>query len=330
MASYILRRLLYMVFTLWLLSVVAFILIQLPPGDYLTIYISGLQQQGDMANTETLESLRARYGLDRSPVEQYLRWFVRFIQGDMGQSFEHNRAVVDLLRDRVPSTVMLSLVTLAFTYAVAVPIGIYVATHQYTLGDYIFSVIGFIGLGTPGFMLALILMYFFFKYLGISVGGLFSPQYAAAPWSLARAWDLFRHLWIPILVSGLAGTAGLIRVMRGTLLDELGKQYVITARAKGVPEGRLLFKYPVRLAITPIVSTIGWQLPNILSGQTIIAVVLSLPTVGPLLLRALLAQDMFVAGSVVMVLGILTLIGTLLSDILLVIVDPRIRFERKA
>ena len=330
MTAYILRRLLYMLFTFWVLSVVAFVIIQLPPGDYLTTMVAAMQQQGDLASTETLEALRVQYGLDRSAVEQYILWFTNFVRGDMGQSFEWRQPVARLMAERLPYTVMLSLFTLLLTYAIAVPIGIYVATHQYGIGDYIMSVVGFIGLATPNFMIALVLMYLFFKYLGVSVGGLFSPEYALAPWSLPKVWDMFQHLWIPILVTGLSGTAGLIRVMRGTLLDELSKQYVITARAKGVPEGRLLFKYPVRVAINPIVSTIGWQLPNILSGQTITAVVLSLPTVGPLLLRSLLYQDMFMAGSIVMLLGVLTLLGTLLSDILLVVVDPRISFERKA
>ena len=208
------------------------------------------------------------------------------------------------------------------------PIGVYVATHQYGLSDYLFTALGFIGLSTPNFMLALILMYTFFKYFGISAGGFFSREYAVAPWSLAKVWDLIQHLWVPVIVLGTAGTAGIIRVMRGVLLDELGKQYVITARAKGVSERRALFKYPVRVAINPIVSTIGWNLPEIVSGGTITAIVLSLPTLGPILFNALRVQDFYLAASILMVLGILTVFGTLLSDILLVIVDPRIRMER--
>ncbi len=331
MLGYIVRRLLYMLFTIWLLSIMVFVIIQLPPGDFLTSYIAAIQAQGTAVDHSTAEALRVQYGLDGSLVEQYIRWFGKFIQGDMGRSFAWQwRPVTDLLRERLPYSVMLSLFTLIFTYAVAIPIGIYTATHQYSLGDYVFSVIGFIGLATPNFMLALILMYAFFRYFGISVGGLFSPEYVNAPWSVAKVWDLFQHLWIPIIVIGMSGTAGLIRVMRGTLLDELSKQYVITARAKGVPEGVLLFRYPVRVALNPIISTIGWQLPRIVSGETITAIVLALPTTGPLLFNALLSQDMFMSGSIVMLLGILTLIGTLISDILLVIVDPRIRFERKA
>jgi len=330
MAGYIARRLLYMIFTIWMLSIVVFIIIQLPPGDFLTSYIAAIQAQGTAVDSSAAEALRVQYGLDGSLLEQYFKWFTKFIQGDMGRSFAWQwRPVTDLLRERLPYSIMLSLFALLFTYVVAVPIGIYAATHQYSLGDYVFSVIGFIGLATPNFMLALILLYAFFRYFGISVGGLFSPDFVSAPWSLAKLWDLFKHLWIPIIVIGMSGTAGLIRVMRGTLLDELSKQYVVTARAKGVPEGTLLFRYPVRVALNPIVSAIGWQLPRIVSGETITAIVLALPTTGPLLFNALLSQDMFMSGSIVMLLGILTLVGTLLSDILLVIVDPRIRFERK-
>lgn len=247
----------------------------------------------------------------------------------MGQSFDWNQPVINLVKERLPFTVLLSVFSLIFVCALALPVGIYVATNQYSFGDYFFSIVGFAGLATPDFMLALVLMFTFFKYFGLSVGGLFSSEYALAPWSLAKIWDLLQHLWFPIVVIGTAGTAGIIRVMRGILLDELGKQYVITARAKGSPEGRLLFKYPVRVAINPIVSTIGWQLPRIVSGATITAIVLSLPTIGPVLYGSLISQDMFMAGSFLMVLSGLTLIGTLLSDILLVVVDPRIRFERR-
>lgn len=329
MIGYIVQRLIYAVVTFWFLSIVVFIIIQLPPGDFLTSYVARLEQEGDIIDEAEIEALKREYGLDATPVEKYVRWFGRFLQGEMGRSFEWNQPVGRLLRERLPYTILLSLITLFFTYVVAVPIGIYVATRQYGFSDYLFSVLGFAGLATPNFMLALILMFLFFKYFGISVGGLFSSEYALAPWSLGKIWDLFTHLWVPIIVIGTAGTAGIIRVMRGTLLDELGKQYVITARAKGVGEGKLLFRYPVRLAINPIVSTVGWQLPGIVSGETIVAIVLSLPTTGPLLFMALINQDMFLAGSIVMFLGILTLIGTFLSDILLIVVDPRIRFEGK-
>ena len=330
MIGYIAQRLLYAVVTFLFLSVVVFIIIQLPPGDFLTSYVARLEQEGSIIDEAEIEALKRDYGLEATPIEQYFRWFGRFVQGEMGRSFEWNQPVERLLKERLPYTILLSLITLFFTYVVAVPIGIYVATNQYGITDYLFSVLGFAGLATPNFMLALILMFLFFKYFGLSVGGLFSSEYALAPWSLGKVWDLFSHLWVPIIVIGTAGTAGIIRVMRGTLLDELNKQYVITARAKGVAEGKLLFRYPVRMAINPIVSTVGWQLPRIVSGETIVAIVLSLPTTGPLLFKALISQDMFLAGSIVMFLGILTLIGTFLSDILLIVVDPRIRFEGKA
>ena len=329
MTEYIIRRLLYTFVTFWILTVVVFAIIQLPPGDFLTSYIAALEAQGALVNRADIDALRVQYGLDAGPVEQYLRWLGRFLQGDMGRSFEWKRPVIEMLAERLPYTVMISMMTLLITYLVAIPLGIYAATHQYSFGDYLFTFVGFAGLATPNFLLALILMFLFFKYFGISVGGLFSQEYALAPWSMAKVWDMIQHLWVPTLVIGTAGTAGIMRVMRATLLDELGKQYVITARARGVGERHLLFKYPVRLAINPIVSTIGWQLPNIISGETVVAVVLSLPTTGPLLFRALLSQDMFMAGSIVMMLGILTLIGTMMSDILLIIVDPRIRYERR-
>jgi peptide/nickel transport system permease protein len=312
------------------LSFVVFTIIQLPPGDYLTTYISAQQAQGNSLDDAAIVALRRQYGLDGPFTYQYWKWITNFLQGDMGRSFEWNQPVNVLLAERLPLTIILSVSTLFLTYLIAIPIGVYSALKQYSLGDYIFSTIGFIGLAIPNFMLALILMYVFFKYLGLSVGGLFSNEYALAPWSLGKVGDLINHLWIPMIVIGMAGTAGLIRVMRGSLLDELGKQYVVTARAKGVRERRLIFRYPVRIAINPIISTIGWQLPHIVSGETIVAIVLSLPTTGPLLFRALLAQDMYLAGSIVLLLGVLTLIGTFISDVLLLVVDPRISFEKKA
>lgn len=322
------RRLSYMVFTFFLLSILVFIIIELPPGDFVTRYVVTRQAGGDVVDQSEIDALRKNYALDKSLVEQYFRWFSKFLQGDMGQSFEWRRPVIDLLNERLPFTLLVSISSLIFTYSVAIPIGIYVATHQYSLGDYLLSVVGFVGLATPSFMLALILMFLFYRYFGISVGGLFSSEYALAPWSLAKVWDLFQHLWIPVIIVGTASTAGLIRVMRGSLLDELGKQYVMTARAKGLSEGKLLLKYPVRIALNPILSSIGWELPRIISGETITAIVLNLPTTGPIIFRALLSQDMYLAGATVMVLGGLTLCGTLLSDILLVLVDPRIRIER--
>ena len=329
MLSYVIRRFFYMIVILLLVSIVAFIIIQLPPGDYLNSYIMSLQQSGQTVSEAQIAALRKQYGLDLPIYFQYFKWIWKMLYGDFGKSFEWNQPVTKLIGERLPLTVMLSLFTLIFTYIVAIPIGIYSATHQYSIGDYSFTVIGFAGLAIPNFLLALILMFIFYKYLGINVGGLFSPEYVEAAWSLAKFRDMLNHLWIPIIVIGTAGTAGLIRVMRGCLLDELKKQYVITARAKGVSERILLFKYPVKVAINPIISTIGWALPAIVSGETITAIVLSLPTTGPLLYRALMSQDMYLAGSTVMLLTFLTVIGTFISDILLVWIDPRIRYEKK-
>jgi len=329
MLFYIFRRFLYMVVILLVVSVVAFIIIQLPLGDYLTSYLMKLQATGQTANKAEIASLKKQYGLDLPIYQQYFRWMWKMFHGNFGKSFQWNKPVTDLIGERLPLTIMISLFTLVFTYAVAIPIGIYSATHQYSVGDYAFTVIGFAGLATPNFLLALILMFMFYKYFGLSVGGLFSREYMEAAWSFGKFVDMLKHLPIPIIVIGTAGTAGLIRVMRGCLLDELRKQYVITARAKGVEERKLLFKYPVRVAINPIISTIGWTLPGIVSGETITAIVLGLPTTGPLLFNALMSQDMYLAGSTVMFLSALTVIGTFISDILLVWIDPRIRYERK-
>jgi len=320
-----------MLLILFIVSVGAFIIIQLPPGDYLTSYIMQLQLSGTKVSEAEIATLKKQYGLDLPIYQQYFKWVWGMFHGDFGRSFQYGeRLVSELLAERLPLTVILSLFTLIFTYVVAIPIGIYSATHQYSVGDYALTVVGFIGLATPNFLLALILMFLFYKWFNLSIGGLFSSRYLLAPWSLAKFIDMLKHLPIPIIVIGTAGTAGLIRVMRGCLLDELRKQYVITARAKGVAERTLLFKYPVRVAINPIVSTIGWTLPGIVSGETITAIVLNLPTTGPLLFHALLVQDMYLAGSTVMLLCFLTVIGTFISDVLLVWVDPRIRYEKGA
>jgi peptide/nickel transport system permease protein len=328
MIWYILRRLLYMLVTLALVSVVAFLIIQLPPGNYIDTYIRQLETTGQAVTMDQIEILEKQYGLDRPMYIQYFKWARNILRGDFGRSFQWWRPVSELIGERILLTITLSLVTLVFTYIVAIPIGIFSATHQYSIGDYFFTVLGFSGLAVPNFLLALILMYIFFQYFGMSVGGLFSAKYGAAPWSFGKLVDLIKHLPIPIIVVGTAGTAGLIRVMRGCLLDELRKQYIITARAKGVKERTLLFKYPVRVAINPVISNMGWLLPQIVSGATITAVVLNLPTVGPLLLKALQAQDMFLAASMIMFLTFLTVIGVLISDLLLVWIDPRIRFEK--
>lgn len=327
MLSYIIRRLFYVVVILLVTSVVAFILIQLPPGDYVTYLISQLKHTQHISESQ-LVALRKQYGLDVPLYLQYFKWVGGMLHGDFGDSLQWGKPVSDLIAERLPLTIMISIFTLTLVYAVAIPIGIYSATHQYSVGDYTFTVVGFAGLATPNFLFALILMLFFYKYFGLSIGGLFSPQYLTATWSIDKFIDMLKHLPIPIIVIGTAGTAGLIRVMRGCLLDELHKQYVITARSKGVSERVLLFKYPVRLAINPIISTIGWTLPAIVSGETITAIVLSLPTTGPLLFQALLNEDMYLAGSTIMFLTFLTVIGTFISDILLAWIDPRIRYEK--
>ncbi|MEW5816114.1 MAG: ABC transporter permease [Spirochaetota bacterium] len=328
MLSYILRRCVYMVIIMLMLSIVSFIIIQLPPGDFVDFYVAQLQAQGIMLSDEGVAALRRQYSMDLPFYQQYCKWIGRVVRGDFGVSFRWKRPVKDLLAETLPITVTISLVTLFFTYAVAIPIGIYSATHQYSIGDYSYTVLGFIGLAMPNFLLALILMFIFYKYFGFSIGGLFSPEYMDKAWSAAKIIDMFKHLPIPVVVVGTAGTAELIRIMRGCLLDELRKQYVITARAKGVAERTLLLKYPVRVAINPLISRITWVLPEIVSGATITGIVLSLPTTGPLLYGALQAQDMYLAGSIIMMLSFLTVIGTFISDILLVLIDPRIRITK--
>ena len=319
-----------MLVTLVGISIIAFVVIQAPPGDYLDIYIQQLRDRGIETDREELAGLENRYGLNQPVLVQYLKWMGNMITFDLGQSFATCQKVTDMLAERVPLTALITLLTTLFTFAMAIPIGIYSATHQYSLTDYSVTTVGFIGLATPNFLLALILMFLFSRWFGVTIGGLFSPEMVTESFSLAKLWDLIKHLPVPIVVVGTAGTAALIRIMRATMLDELRKQYVITARSKGVEERRLLFKYPVRIAVNPLVSTIGWLLPEIISGATVTAIVLSLPTTGPLLLTALLQQDMYLAGSIIVVLSLLTVIGTLISDILLVLVDPRIRMERSS
>ena len=329
MLFYIIRRFLYMIIILLVLSVVSFVIIQLPPGDYLSTYITQLQASGRTFTEAEIASLERQYGLDLPVYLQYFKWMWKMLHGDMGMSFGWNMPVNNLIAERLPLTVMISMLSFGFVFAVGIPIGIYSAIRQYSFGDYAFTIIGFAGLAIPNFLFALILMYFFYMYFGFSAGGLVSMQYMGTAWNLEKFVDLLKHLPIPIIVIGTAGTAGLIRVMRGCLLDELRKQYVITARAKGLAERTLLFKYPIRVAINPIISTIGWMLPAIVSGETITAIVLNIPTMGPLLFSALRTQDMYLAGSAIMFLAFLTVIGTFISDVLLVLVDPRIRYGKR-
>ncbi|MBB3999540.1 ABC transporter permease [Aureimonas pseudogalii] len=328
MLRFILRRVAYMVPTLFAVSIVAFVIIQLPPGDYLTTLMADWASGGGAVEMGTVEVLRERYGLDQPIWIQYFYWISGIVtRGDFGISFELNRPVTDVIWGRLGYTFLISFCTLLFIWALALPIGIYSAVRQYSIGDYVATFFGFLGLAIPNFLLALVLMYVTVSYFGTSVGGLFSPAMVDAPWSLMKFADFLAHVWLPILVVGTAGLASLIRIMRANLLDELHKPYVTTARAKGVSEFRLLLKYPVRVALNPLISTLGWILPALVSGEIIVSVVLSLPTTGPMLLRALLAQDMYLAGSIILMVSVLTLVGTLVSDILLAIADPRIRFQ---
>jgi peptide/nickel transport system permease protein len=329
MLQFAIRRILYMIPTLIIVSMISFAIIQLPPGDYLTSVVTTMRATGETIDQATLAALEQRYGLSQPVYVQYWKWVTGIIlRGDFGQSFEWNQPVSVLLWGRLGLTFVISLVTLLFTWIVAFPIGIYSAVRQYSIGDYFTTIIGYIGLATPDFMLALILMFVAFKYLNQSVGGLFSPDYADAAWSWAKVQDLFAHIWIPVVIIGMSGTAGLIRIMRANLLDELHKPYVVTARAKGMTEAALTLRYPVRVALNPFVSTVGWTLPVLVSGATIISIVLNLPTTGPLLLKALMSQDMYLAGSFILMLSFLTIIGTFISDILLAWLDPRIRLTQ--
>ncbi len=327
MVSYIARRFLYMVVLALLLSVVAFIVIQLPPGDYVDRLMAIRASIGGMQQAE-MDALRAQYGLDMPLYRQYLRWLFNALQGNLGPSYGWGQPVTEVIKQRLPVTMVVSISSLLVTYLIGMSVGIFSATRQYSFFDHLFTGLGFVGLGVPNFLLAIILLFLFIKFFGVSVIGLFSPEFMGQAWSFAKFLDLLRHLPTPVLIIALAGTAGLMRVMRGTLLDELRKQYVITARAKGLEEKTLRYKYPVRVALNPIVSTIGWNLAAIVSGETIVSIVLTLPTTGTVLYGALLNEDVFLAGSVVMILSLLTLVGTLISDILLVMLDPRIRLDR--
>jgi len=328
MLGYILKRVLAMVPTLFGMSLISFLIIQLPPGDYLTSLLSSWSDNGQPIDPAQIERLRAQYGFDQPFYVQYWKWMSGILfRGDFGYSFDWNQPVAGLIWDRMGSTLAISVLSLLFVWAVSLPIGIYSAVRRHSVGDHVFTFLGFLGLAIPNFIFALTLMYLCYRYLGQSVGGLYSPEYADAPWSWGKAWDLLAHLWIPVVVIGTSGTAALIRILRANLTDELNKPYVVTARAKGLPEHRLVLRYPVRIALNPFISAIGWVLPHLVSGVTITAIVLNLPTAGPLLLRALVSQDMYLAGSFILLLSALTLVGMLVSDLLLALLDPRIRFS---
>ena len=327
MLQYIIKRLLILPFLLFIFTIIAFILIQAPPGDFLTSYIAELATSGSSIERAQIDALRALYGLDQPLYIQYFKWIGRLLTGDLGFSLDWQKPISELIGERLALTLALGVGPFIFTWLVAIPIGILSATRQYSFFDYFFTVFNYIGVATPTFMTALVLMWIAFKYYGLSVTGLFSPEYIDAVWSWNRTVDLLKHLWLPVVILGMDGTARLARVMRANLLDELKKPYMEMARAKGLSEWKLVMKYPVRLALNPLVSTIGWYLPLIFSGSVIVATVMNLPTIGPMLLRALISQDMYLAGTIILIYMILAIIGTLISDILLAWLDPRIRME---
>jgi len=328
MTRYILQRLALLPLLMVIYSFVIFVIIQAPPGDFLTAYVATLASSGSSLSAEQIAAMRHQYGLDQPMIVQYFLWVQHLLHGDFGLSLEYQRPNAELISEMLGLTLALALFSFVLTWVLAIPAGIYSATHPRSVGDHILTVINYIGVATPNFMLALILMWVAFAYFDVSVTGLFSPDYVNAPWSWGRGADLLGHIWLPALVLGIAGTARLSRIMRANLLDELNKPYVVTARAKGMKEWRLVLRYPVRLAFNPLVSTIGWYLPLLFSGSLIVATVMNLPNIGPLLLRALVNQDMYLAGGILLIYSFLTVVGTLVSDVLLALCDPRIRVEK--
>ncbi len=327
MLNYIIRRLFIIIPELILISILAFVVIQLPPGDYLSTYIMRLQASGAQINQTVIENLKRQYGLDRPVYIQYFIWIKNIItQGNFGTSFSWNIPVTDLIKERIPITLTISLLSLALTWIIAFPVGIYSATHQYSPFDHIFTFLSFVGVSMPGFLLALIAVWFLYKFTGHAVIGVFSLEYLNQPWSFAKLMDMMKNIWLPVIVVGMAGTASLVRVIRAMMLDEIRKLYVTTARAKGLPEYKVLVKYPLRVAVSPTISSIGWLFPSLVSGESVVGIVLNLQTIGPLLLSASLAQDMYLAGSIVLILGTLTVIGMFISDLLLAWLDPRVRY----
>lgn len=328
MLKFILKRLAWMVPALLVVSFLAFVLIQLPPGDYVTTYIATLAASNETVDQNTAAELRERFGLNQPMLVQYVKWIGNILlHGDFGLSFEWQQPVSGLIWERMALTLVLTFATLILTWAIALPLGVFSAVRKYTIGDYVLTFFSFVGLAIPSFLLAIVLMYVAAVEWGQEVGGLFSDEYVSAPWSMAKLLDLFSHLWIPVMILAVSGTASLVRVMRANMLDELHRPYVTTARAKGLSEFHLLVKYPMRVALNPFISTIAWLLPNLVSGSIIVAIVLNLPTAGPMLLQSLMSQDMYLAGAFVLLICVLTLLGSLISDILLAIADPRIRLE---
>ena len=328
MFRFIVWRMVWMLPFLLAISFISFVLIQLPPGDYVTTYIATLAASNEIVDQNTAADLRSRFGLDQPMIVQYWKWITNIVlYGDFGLSFEWQQPVSELIWERMSLTLVLTFSTLLLTWGIALPIGVFSAVKKYSIGDYVVTFFSFLGLAVPSFLLALVLMYFAAVEFGQSVGGLFSEQYQNAPWNFDKFIDFLQHLWIPVVILGVSGTASLIRVMRANMLDELNRPYVTTARAKGLSEFTLLVKYPMRLALNPFISTIAWLLPNLVSGSIIVAIVMSLPTAGPLLLQSLMSQDMYLAGAFILLICALTVVGSLISDILLALVDPRIRLE---
>jgi peptide/nickel transport system permease protein len=325
MFRYFVQRLLVMIPTLIVISIAIFVIIQAPPGDWIETYIAQLEAQGEAVDPSKIEFIRKTYGLDLPFYMQYLKWAGGLLQGDLGYSFEHSMPVNEVVGDRLWLTVVVSFASILFVWVVSFPIAVYSAVRQYSIGDYLFTFLGYVGLATPSFLLALIMLYFAKEYFDISIGGLMDPQYMGAAWSWAKFQSILAHLWIPVLVIGLPGTAGMIRRLRANLLDELNKQYVTTGRAKGLPPGRLLIKYPLRISLNPFIADIGSLLPELISGSVIVSVVMSLPLTGPMLLDSLRSQDMYLAGSFLMFMAFLTVVGVFISDIMLALLDPRIR-----
>jgi len=326
MTQFVIRRLLLLIPFLFVISLVAFLIIQLPPGDFVDTYVRNLEMQGGTVNEAQIAALRARYGLDQPLIAQYWIWMSNLLRGDFGNSFLYDRPVATVLGERIPRTIGLAVLSMLVTWIIAVPVGIYSALRKYSFGDHLVTFFSFVGVAVPPFLLALVSMYLIFDNTGFLITGLYSPEFRIAPWSFAKLLDLLKNIWLPVLVLAVTGAAGVIRVLRSSLLDELKKLYVTTARSKGLPEHRVILKYPVRIAINPLVSTIGWMLPAMVGGEVVVSKVLNLPTTGPVLLESILAQDMYLTGAIVLILSALTIVGTLLSDVLLAAIDPRIRY----
>lgn len=328
MINYILRRLLYMIPTLLIVSIISFIVMEAPPGDFVTTLIIQMEERGNRIDQETVSALRARYGVDKPLYTRYFKWITNLMQGNLGVSMQWNKPVMELIMQRLPWSVLISGLAFLIVYAIGIPIGVLSATRQYSLADYLFTFIGFIGICIPPFLLALLILFIYFANTGQVIVGLFSQEFQGAAWSWAKLADLLKHVWVPALIVGTAGTAGLIRVVRANMLDELQKPYVQAAKSRGLSRRRVIYKYPFRIALNPIVSTIGWQLPRLVEGELLASIVLGIPTLSPIFLQALLQQDMYMAGSIVFILTLLTLVGTLISDLLLAWVDPRIRHTK--